>query len=119
MAKDMATCNDIIPDTGGAAGVGADFGGDLAGNKGVDLNAGRVSKATMMSYDTPLPEDYSGMTVQAPDSAIYAEAPEHAGRTPEQVVAEMQEAWDYAGPANENEYEGQQPYEAEYGDSPE
>ena len=120
MAKDIVICNDIIPDTGGTyCGARSDFGGDLAGDRGVDLNAGVVSKATMMSYEAPPPEDYSGMTTRPPDSAIYTEAPEHAGRTPEQVAAEMQEAWGYNEPATDNRgTEEQTPHESECSDSP-
>jgi len=121
MAKDITMCNDVSPDVGaGAGGAGADFGGDLAGNKGVDLNVGEVSKATLMSYDAPPPEDYSGMAARPPDSAIYTEAPEHAGRTPEQVAAEIAEAHGYNEPAIDNRGVLEQaPHESEYHDSPE
>ena len=118
MAKDIIMCNDISPAVG-SGGAGADFGGDLAKDDGVDLNAGGLAKATMMSYDAPPPEDYSGMATRPPDSAIYTEAPEHAGRTPEQVAAEMQEAWGYNEPATDNRgVLDQTPHESEYSDSP-
>ena len=41
MTRDLAISNDIYSDTGGGArSAGSDCGGDLAGNNGVDLNAG-------------------------------------------------------------------------------
>ena len=44
MAKDISMCNDISPDAGAVnGGAGTDCGGDLADNKGVDLNAGAGS----------------------------------------------------------------------------
>jgi len=125
MARDIEMSNDISPDTrGDACDLRSDFGGDLAGEKGIDLNVGKVSrtdglaKATMMSYEAPPPEDYSGMAISPSDSAIYTEAPGHVGRTPEQIAAEMAEAWGYAGPANEPEGI-EEPHKPEYGDSPE
>jgi len=40
MAKDIVPSNEMIPETGAVnGGAGSDFGGDLADNKGVDLNA--------------------------------------------------------------------------------
>ena len=109
----------VSPDTA------SDTGSDLAGDKGVDLNADGASKAeglakvTMMFYEAPPPKDYSGMATQPPDSAIYTEAPEHTGKTPEQIAAEMEEAWGYNDPATDNRgIEEQQPRKPLYGDSP-
>ena len=70
-----------------------------------------------MAYEAPPPPDYTTDAIRPPDSAIYTEAPEHAGKTPEQIAAEMAEAWDYAGPANESEGT-ESPPNPEYGDSP-
>jgi len=107
---------------GGDGNTTADFGGDLAGDVGVDLNAGDASKAggldkALMSCDVPPPEDYNTMTTRSPDSAIYTEAPSHADRTPDQVTAEITEAWGYAEPANESGTT-EDPSKPEYGDSP-
>ena len=127
MAKDIETCSDISPDAGDdvCSDSDSDCGGELASDNGIDLNAGKVSKAdglakaTMMSYEAPPPEDYSEITTRSPDSAIYTEAPEHAGKTPEQIAAEMAEAWGYIDPAPDNRgIEGQQPHKPEYSDSP-
>ena len=113
MAKDISMCNDISPDAGAVnGGAGTDFGGDLADNKGVDLNAGEMAKATMMSCDVPPPPP--------PVPAEIREIPESQGfKTPEQIAAEMKDAWDYNDPATDNRgIEEQQPLESEYGDSP-
>jgi hypothetical protein len=113
MRKDLDFGNDISQETATAVSsdTTSDTGGDLASDAGVDLNADEVSKAewaakaTIMSYEVP------------PPPAIYTEAPEHTGKTPGQIVAEMAEAWDYAGPANEPEVIVE-PSKPEYGDSP-
>ena len=116
MGKDFN--NDISLDTGCDAGTGSNRGGDLASDVGVDLNAADgLAKATMMSYEAPPPEDYT-TAIRPPDYAIVEELPEsHSPKTPEQIVAEMAEAWDYAGPANESGTT-KDPSKPEHGDSP-
>jgi len=113
--------SDIKADIKDDGNSSADFGGNLAGDVGVDLNAGDASKAggldkAIMSSDLPPPKDNT-MTTRSPDSAIYTEAPSHAGRTPEQVTAEITEAWGYAGPANESGTT-KDPSKPEHADSP-
>ena len=78
MVRDFnSNSNDMNPDTGRGAArdTRADFGGDLAGNDGVDLNAGDASKADdgfakAMIMDTAPPPD-----IYEPPSAIYESAP--------------------------------------------
>jgi len=122
MAKDLEMCSDISPDTGGSvADTGSDFGGDLAKDDGVDLNAGEcakaegLAKATMMSYDVPPPPPPVPAEIREIDAS---QVPGY--KTPEQIVAEMKEAWEYNEPATDNrDIETRQPLEPEYGEHPE
>ena len=123
MAKDFDTSSDMIPEVGNEVSrdAGADCGGDIAGDDGVDLNADSASgadsvaaKATMMSYDATLPEDYTADAgVRPPDSAIYTEAPA--------PVPIEQPGWTYTmgdgDPAPDNRGIENYP-ETDYGDSP-
>jgi len=131
MAKDFDTSSDMIPEVGSEVSrdTGADYGGDIASDDGVDLNAGDATKAdggfakaTMMSYDASLPEDYTADGTRPPDSAIYTEAParpsledqypgwnitdgtsEASGqRTPQDVAEDLNALGEYAGPAEES-----------------
>ncbi|MCL2745197.1 MAG: hypothetical protein FWE67_15245 [Planctomycetaceae bacterium] len=51
MAKDIVVCSDAAADVGGNAGGTSDFGGDLADDKGIDLNA-EVQKEQDISDST-------------------------------------------------------------------
>ena len=112
--------SDISPDTGsGVNGVGADFGGDLAKNAGVDLNAGGLAKATMMSCDAPPPEYYHPETFHpVPAEIREIDCPQNAwDEKLQEQISQMNELHDLAGPANEPEDIGE-PLQPEYGDHP-
>ena len=131
MAKDFDTGGDMPPDAGSVVSndTGANSGGDIASDGGVDLNTGDAAKAdggfakaTLMSYDATLPEDYAGDAgARPPDSAIYTEAPvrpsfedqypgwtisdgttggtEHP--TSQEIAEDLNALGEYAGPAEE------------------
>jgi len=123
MAKDLEFGSDVhtdlVSDTSDDS-VGKDLNGDLANDKGVDLNTSEsqhMAKATMMMCEAPPPENYITMAVTSPDSAYYTEAPEHVGRSPEQVASEMFETFQDGDPAPDTRgIENQQPHEPDYGE---
>jgi hypothetical protein len=95
MAADIDTSNEIGLDIGYGVDTGSDHGGDLADDIGVDLNSDDASKANFakaaMAYDIAPPPENMHIPNLFNDYAIYADAPEHVGKTPEQIATEMQE----------------------------
>ena len=89
----------------------ADFGGDLSEKNGIDLN-----KAMDMA---PPPENMHIPNLNN-DYAIYTDAPEHVGRSPEQLVADMLTSLEDGDPAPDNRgIAEQEPREPEYSDNDE
>jgi len=119
MTRDYNSGRDISSDieSDSADNERADFGGELTREEGVDLNVPErqgMAKAAIMSCEATLPEDYN-TSILPSDYAEYQDVP--GPKTPEQVAAEMSDAWDYAGPANESEAT-EDPPKPEYADSP-
>ena len=97
MAKDFDTSGDMIPEVGSEVSrdTGADCGGDIASDEGVDLNASDTSKAevgfakaTMMSADAALPEDYTAATHVRPQDYAEVTYIDQPIKTPEDWAAE-------------------------------